>query len=123
MTCTRLYALKRIMKGIIRDTGLDKLVRILFKQNLALPARHSAWWPRSCKGTSPHNAIKQATENPESPQDGLVLEKEFGLQPPNHTLDGLERGIAEEVVDWYGPDDPEVLSQPNSRHALTDSNP
>ena len=109
------------MKGIIRDTGLDKLVRILFKQNLALPARYSPWCPHSCEGTSPHNANKQAAANSEISQNCLVIEKEFELQPPKHTLNGLERGVAEELVDWHGPDDPEVLSHPSSSRAVANS--
>ena len=35
--------------------------------------------------------------------------KELTQLPSNDTIDGLERGVAEDVVGWYGSDDLEVL--------------
>lgn len=103
------------MKGVIRDTGLDNLLRVLIKQDSALPAQHSPWWPRSYDGTTQQNASKKATLVSEITQNSLVLEKESVFQPSENTCDGLERGVAEKVVDWYGPNDSEVLVKSSPR--------
>lgn len=99
------------MKGVIRDTGLDHLIRLLFKQDVPLPTRDSPRRPHSVSGTSSHSPTEKATVSSISPQNGLVSEKELAPQLSKNTLDGLERGVAENVVGWYGPDDPEVHSK------------
>ena len=96
------------MKGVIRDTGLDHLIRVLFKQEPPLPTRDSSGRPSSDSGTSSHNATKRATVSPISPQNGPVAEKILVPQLSEDTFEGLERGVAENVVGWCGPDDPEV---------------
>ena len=96
------------MKGVIRDTGLDHLIRVLFKQDPPLPTRDSPGRPPSDSGTSSHNANQKATVSSISPQNGLVAEKDLVPQLSKDTFDGLERGVAENVVGWCGPDDPEV---------------
>ena len=109
------------MKGVIRDTALDHLIRVMFKQDPALPARDSLQWPPSYNGTPTHNASKKATENSISPQDGPVVEKEVVPQPSKDTLDGLERGVTENVVGWCGPDDPEVVLKFHREYGVADS--
>lgn len=97
------------MKGVMRDTGLDHLTRLLFKRDLALPLQHSTWWQRCYNGTAPRNSSREATVGSGPPQKEHVVEKESIQRPCNDTHDGLERGGGEHVVGWYGPDDPEVL--------------
>lgn len=109
------------MKAVIRDTGLDNLIRILFKQDSSFPTRDSPWCPRSYSGTPSYNANKPAAAVHGSLHDGLVIEKELVVEPSNDSLDGLERGVAEDVVGWYGPDDPEVLSMSIPRQGVADS--
>lgn len=99
------------MKGVIRDTGLDHAIRVLFKQDTSLPTRDSPRRPPFDSGTSCHNATKKATVSSESRKNGLVAEKDLVPQTSKDTFDGLERGVAENVVGWYGPDDPEVHSK------------
>ena len=96
------------MKGVIQDTGLDHLIRVLFKQDPPLPTRDSPGRPSSDSETSSHNVIKKAAVSSISPQNGPVAEKDLVPQLSEDTLDGLERGVAENVVGWCGPDDPEV---------------
>lgn len=98
------------MRAIIRDTGLENLIGVLYSQISALPGRDSAGWPRSYNGMPQQNTSKKPAVTPGSPQNGPVAEKDLVLQPSNDTYDALERGPAEGLVDWYGPDDPEVLS-------------
>lgn len=98
------------MKGVIRDTGLDHLILLLFKQDPPLPTRDPPRRPPSDRGTSSHNPTKKATVSSISSQKGLVAEKDLVPQLSKDTFDGLERGVAENVVDWRGPDDPEVHS-------------
>lgn len=97
------------MKGVIRDTGLDHLTRLLFKRDLAFPLHHSTWWQRCYNGTAPRNSSREATVGSGPPQKEYMIEKESVQRPCNDTHDGLERGVGEHVVGWYGPDDPEVL--------------
>ena len=96
------------MKGVIRDTGLDHLIRVLFKHDSPLSTRDSPGRPSSDSGTSSYNATKRAIVSSISPQIGPVAEKDFVPQVSEDTFDGLERGVAENVVGWCGPDDPEV---------------
>ena len=97
------------MKGIIRDTGLDHLIRLLFKQDLALPTQHSTWWRRCYYRTAPQNPSQEAPVGSGSPRNVQAVEMEPVQRRPNGTLDGLEHGVVEDVVGWHGPNDPEVL--------------
>lgn len=101
------------MKGVIRDTGLDYLIRVLFKRDPPLPTRDSPRMPPFNSETLSHTATEKAPVTPISPQkNGTVAEKKLVPQTPKDTFDGLERGVvAENVVGWYGPDDPEVTFQ------------
>ena len=92
------------MKGIIQDTSLYNLVRALLNSDPGLPAPASPWWPRSYQAT----AYSAGNRTKAHSDDGQV-EKELAQQPSNDTLGGVEFGIAEDVVGWYGPDDPEVF--------------
>ena len=109
------------MKGIIRDTGLDNLLRVLVKQDSALSAQYSPWWPRSYDGTIQKNANKKPRSEFETTQNGQVLEKESITQASEKIFDGLERSVAEEVVDWYGSDDSEVLAKSSPRQCPANS--
>ena len=69
---------------------------------------------------SPHTASVQTTVISESPQNGPVKEKKLAQRQPNDTLDGLESGVAEDVVSWYGPKDPEVSARSNQPLRIAD---
>ena len=104
------------MKGIIQDTGLGNLVRAVMKPDPVLPAPGSPWWPRSYQAT----AYSVRNRNKALSDDGGA-EKVLTRQPSNGTLSGLEIGVAEDVVGWYGPDDPEVFLSSGSRMFVTNS--
>lgn len=91
------------MKGIIQDTGLDNLVRVVLKPDPVLPAPDSPWWPRSYQATA-----YSARSRTKALSAGGGVEKKPIQQSSNDTVDELECGSAEDVVGWYGPDDPEV---------------
>ena len=97
------------MKSVIRDTGLDHLTRVLFKQDPSFSTQHSTWWRRCYNGTAPRNSSQEATVGSGSSQKEHMVEKELVQRPCNDILDGIERGVGEHVVGWHGPDDPEVL--------------
>ena len=101
--------IKQIMKGVVRDTGLDNLIRVLSRQEPALSARKSRSWPRSYERRSRKTACENITATPAPPKNDRMLEKELVSRPSNDTVDGLERGVTEDVVGWYGAGDPEVL--------------
>ena len=104
------------MKGIIKDSGLDNLVQVVLKPGLAIPAPDSPWWPRSYQATAysaryPTKALSDC--------DGV--EKELTQQPSNDTVGGIEAGVAQDVVGWYGPDDPEVFLNSALHKFVTDT--
>ena len=103
------------MKGIIRDTGLENLIRVLSKQDPAPPAQNVPRWPGYYTETPPNNAIEKATATSRPPHTSQVLEKGLVVQQSGDTLNGLERGVAKNVVDWRGPDDLEVRSNSGLR--------
>ena len=92
------------MKGIIQSTGLDNLVRVVIKPHPVSPAPDSPWWPRSYQATA-----YSASNRTKALSHSGGVEKELTQQPSNDTVGGLEGGVAQDVVGWYGPDDPEVL--------------
>ena len=104
------------MKGIIQDTGLDNLVRVISKPGSILPAPDPPWWPRSYQGTAycARNRMKELF-------DGGGVEKQLSQQPSNATVCGHEGGVVEDVVGWHGPDDPEVLWISSPQKFATDS--
>ena len=104
------------MKGIIQDTGLDNLVRVVSKPGSVLPAPDSPWWPRSYQGIA-----YCARNRTKTLFDGGGAEKELSQQPSNATVGGQEGGVAEDVVGWYGPDDPEVFWISDLQKSVTDS--
>ena len=97
------------MKGVIRDTGLDHLTRVLFKQDPSFPTQHSTWWQRCYNEPRPHKASTKATVIPGSRQNGKIGEERLVQRPCNDILDGIERGGVDNLVGWNGPDDSEVL--------------
>ena len=104
------------MKGIIQNTGLDNLVRVVTKPGLILPAPDSPWWPRS------HQATAYAASNrTKALSDCGGVEKELTQQPSNDTVGELEGFVAQDAVCWYGPDDPEVVLSSGSQKLITNS--
>ena len=97
------------MNCVIRDTGLDNLIRVLSKQDSAPSARKSQSWPRSSERRSGETACERIAAIPGSPRTSLVVEKGVVWRPSNDAIDSLERGVIEDVVGWDGPEDPEVL--------------
>ena len=92
------------MKGIIQDTGFDNLVRAVLKPDPVIPAPGSPWWPRSYQATA-----YRARSRTKALSDDGRLEKGLIQQSSNDTHGASECGVAEDVVGWYGPDDPEVV--------------
>ena len=92
------------MKGIIQDTGLENLVRAVLKSDPVIPALESPWWPRSYQATA-----YRAKNRTKALSDDGGVEKALSQHPSNDTQGAIECGVAEDVVRWYGPDDPEVV--------------
>ena len=104
------------MKGIIQNTGLDNLVRVVIKAGPVLPAPDSPWWPRSYQATA-----SSASNRSKALSACVGVEKELTQQPSNDTIGGLEGGLAQDVIGWYGQGDPEVSLNSDSQEFVTDS--
>ena len=102
------------MKGIIQNTGLDNLVRVVIKPSPVLPAPDSPWWPRSYQATA-----YSASNQTKALSDRAGVDKELTQQSSNDTVSRLEGGVAQDVVGWYGLDDPEVMLISGSQSFVT----